>query len=675
MESAASLSLLSIDESRVVVGATFNLRGAIAAAVQVRNDMHWQHQEIAEAAVGVLAHEPADAAAWQLPSGWAERFGLCAIDIALLTTALAAELHPTVHLLTGLLAGDAGPGRPTVALALELAGISPTAPAARARLHSLAPLLRLRLIALDGADALHSRRIRVPCRVASQAIGDDLPPASLLPLLVSLPSIPLGSVELVASALEEGQPLIWIQGPAGSAGASMALAACQMLDAAALVADLHRHPSLLERPEMGENGMLQRSTSQAESLQQSLAELVMESCLTGSILIIHGLELLSGSLSMLAATPLPVIAVSAERWNPLWGIDLPVCVHAPTLSVADRENLWSPVLDGGGISRDISALRLSPENIGIVSRHARLMRRLAARAHPLEVEIRTSARQLGRGPSNQFADAGSVRMSDLVLPERIAAEVQRLLDWARYRDEVLAQGPLQGKGGKGGGICALFSGGPGTGKTLAAHAVADTLGMDLIQVDLSGVVSKYIGETEKNLEKVFTEAESLNAVLFFDEADSLFGTRSSVKDSNDRYANQEVAYLLQRMEQFDGITVLATNLRGNLDPAFARRLHFIIAFPDPDVPTRQRLWQHHIESIGRLDQKDPITVDSLAGALEIAGGDIRNIVLSAAYAATAEGEGVGMRHLVAAVLREYTKLGRRPPGGPWQSGSVHHSKA
>ncbi|MFC6342073.1 ATP-binding protein, partial [Nocardioides hankookensis] len=180
-------------------------------------------------------------------------------------------------------------------------------------------------------------------------------------------------------------------------------------------------------------------------------------------------------------------------------------------------------------------------------------------------------------------------------------------------------------------MCALFAGGPGTGKTLAAHVVADELGLDLMQVDLPSVVSKYIGETEKNLERVFQEAESLNALLFFDEADSLFGSRSEVKDARDRYANQEVSYLLQRMEHFDGITVLATNLRGNVDPAFARRLHFIVTFPDPDEATRKELWSHHLAQLPSTDPADPLDPTALA-TLDLAGGGIRNVVLSAAYA-------------------------------------------
>jgi SpoVK/Ycf46/Vps4 family AAA+-type ATPase len=149
-------------------------------------------------------------------------------------------------------------------------------------------------------------------------------------------------------------------------------------------------------------------------------------------------------------------------------------------------------------------------------------------------------------------------------------------------------------------------------------------------------------------------------LLFFDEADSLFGSRSAVQDARDRYANQEVSYLLQRMEHFDGITVLATNLRGNVDPAFARRLHFIITFPDPDEPTRKELWAHHVGQLPATDPADPVDPGALA-ALDLAGGNIRNVVLSAAYAAIAAAEPVGMRHLGAAALREYTKLGRRPP--------------
>jgi SpoVK/Ycf46/Vps4 family AAA+-type ATPase len=314
----------------------------------------------------------------------------------------------------------------------------------------------------------------------------------------------------------------------------------------------------------------------------------------------------------------------------------------------------------------VVALRLTPEEVARVARLATdsaALRQHDAESPAVDTDtVRHATRRLGRNRSSKFAaTADPATIDDLILPEHTKQEVTRLLDWARYRDEVLAQGPLQGKGGKGSGICALFAGSPGTGKSLAAHVVADTLGMDLYSVDISSLVDKYVGETEKNLERVFTEAESLNAVLFFDEADSIFGSRSEVKDAHDRYANQEVAYLLQRMEQFDGITILATNLRGNLDPAFSRRLHFVIHFPDPDEMTKRHLWDYHLSHLRLIDAADPVDIDVLARTLDLAGGDIRNIVLSAAYQAAAEHTEVGMRHVVAATRREYTKLGRRVP--------------
>jgi SpoVK/Ycf46/Vps4 family AAA+-type ATPase len=185
--------------------------------------------------------------------------------------------------------------------------------------------------------------------------------------------------------------------------------------------------------------------------------------------------------------------------------------------------------------------------------------------------------------------------------------------------------------------------------------------MDLFQVELSSVVDKYIGETEKNLERVFQAAESLDVVLFFDEADALFGSRSEVHDARDRYANQEIAYLLQRMEQFDGITILATNLRGNLDRAFSRRMSFIISFPDPDPVIRRRLWEHHLAQLQTFDADDPIALDFLAETAELTGGDIRNIVRAAAFDAVGAGEPVGMRHIAVATLAEYQKLGRVLP--------------
>jgi SpoVK/Ycf46/Vps4 family AAA+-type ATPase len=224
------------------------------------------------------------------------------------------------------------------------------------------------------------------------------------------------------------------------------------------------------------------------------------------------------------------------------------------------------------------------------------------------------------------------------------------------RPTVYGQWGFDRKLALGKGLNALFAGESGTGKTMAADIIAGELGLDLYKIDLSSVVSKYIGETEKNLDKIFTEASTSNAILFFDEADAIFGKRSEVKDSHDRYANIETGYLLQRMEMFDGVVILATNLRANLDEAFTRRLHFAIEFPFPEPSDRERIWRV------TFPPETPIAPDAdlklLAERFRLAGGAIRNIVLAAAFLAAESGQSVGMSHLLHATRREYQKMGR-----------------
>jgi SpoVK/Ycf46/Vps4 family AAA+-type ATPase len=206
------------------------------------------------------------------------------------------------------------------------------------------------------------------------------------------------------------------------------------------------------------------------------------------------------------------------------------------------------------------------------------------------------------------------------------------------------------------GVTVLFAGPPGTGKTMAAEIIAGELGLDLYKIDLSSIISKYIGETEKNLERIFSEASSSNAILFFDEADALFGKRSEVRDSHDRYANIEISYLLQRMEAYDGITILATNLRANLDEAFTRRLQFSVDFPFPEEEDRLRIWQALFPS--GVPRAADIDFALLARRFKLAGGNIRNILVSAAYLAAADGGQVTMSHLLHGARRELQKMGK-----------------
>jgi len=202
----------------------------------------------------------------------------------------------------------------------------------------------------------------------------------------------------------------------------------------------------------------------------------------------------------------------------------------------------------------------------------------------------------------------------------------------------------------------LFAGPSGTGKTMAAEVIANALGLDLFRIDLSSVTSKYIGETEKNLERIFQAALRSNSVLLFDEADALFGKRSEVSDAHDRYANIEISYLLQRMEQYDGITILTTNQRSNLDEAFVRRLAFTINFPFPEQDERCALWQKVWPSHTAIEPG--VDFGILARRFRLSGGNIRNIALSAALRAVAEARPVALRDILHATRREYEKVGR-----------------
>jgi SpoVK/Ycf46/Vps4 family AAA+-type ATPase len=233
--------------------------------------------------------------------------------------------------------------------------------------------------------------------------------------------------------------------------------------------------------------------------------------------------------------------------------------------------------------------------------------------------------------------------------------VRELCLRAQHQQRVMQDWGFEQKLSLGKGVNALFSGPSGTGKTMAAEIIAGELGLDLYTIDLAQVVSKYIGETEKNLDRIFAAAEAANCILFFDEADALFGKRSEVKDSHDRYANLEISYLLQRIEQHEGFAILATNLPQNLDEAFVRRLAFTIPFPFPDEPQRRRIWQRIWPAALPLDA----SVDSeLLATLKMSGGSIKNVALAAAFLAASDGGTVGLEHVRHATQREYQKLGK-----------------
>ncbi len=384
----------------------------------------------------------------------------------------------------------------------------------------------------------------------------------------------------------------------------------------------------------------------------------------------------SDLLAQVYAHPGLVLLAGSARWQPR-GMDPErerslFWVETARPSYAQRRSLWQYCLNRAASTSNGATGQ--PMDIMDITTLAGQFVLTAGQIQDAVASARSMAAQQGRSLHNDDLLAAarahsSPRLSglarhiaprytwsDLILPQDQVAMLHEIVAAIRGRAQVLEEWGLGRKLAAGRGVTILFSGQPGTGKTMAAEVIAAELGLDLYKIDLSSVVSKYIGETEKNLERIFNEAESSNAILFFDEADALFGKRSEVHDAHDRYANIEISYLLQRMEAYDGVTILATNLGANLDEAFTRRLQFAVDFPFPDEADRLRIWQTLFPADIPIESELDLAL--LARRFELAGGNIRNILVSAAYLAAADGGSMTMEHLLHGTRRELQKMGR-----------------
>lgn len=367
-----------------------------------------------------------------------------------------------------------------------------------------------------------------------------------------------------------------------------------------------------------------------------------------------------GTVVLGSEAPLPL-----GQWLPAADV---AAIALPAPSLAEREAGWAEAL--GAVSRLAAAER------------AELAHTLAAKFRMTLGELAAAAQQAAAARPGSDAAAWSAvlhavvgrvtaprlhqlaeamptahALDDLVLPDEKLDVLRDLVRRVKHRRTVLETWGFDSVSGRGRGLVALFHGASGTGKTMAADAIAGTLGMQLFRIDLAGVVSKYIGETEKNLRAIFDEADRADAVLFFDEADALFGKRSEVKDAHDRYANIEINYLLQRIELFEGIAILATNKRAHLDDAFLRRIHVALEFPLPRAAERLRLWDRSFPAGAPL--APAIDWEFLAQRFELTGGAIRNAALGAAYLAAEARREIGMGEVVNALRTELVKAGRR----------------
>jgi hypothetical protein len=577
--------------------------------------------------------------------------GLTRLDVELLMIALLPDLDSRFERLYGYLNDDVTRRRASVGLALQLAGVSGLAAAARSRLEPSRPLVKQDLVVVEDAERpMLTRGLRVPDRVVAHLLGDDAPDAELAGLIIDVASYQTDLSSQLAHALAAGVRLVHLKERISGSGAATAVAALAEFRKGAVVVDLGRLAAVHD-----------------PRVVASLA--VREALLRGAGLVAGPIEQVveahADVVRWLAEAETPVLLFGASTWDPQWSTQNPLAVDAPVLTVGNRIELWTREL---GAADQEGAVGLDAEGLaGHLALGPAQVRRAvdAARTSAQLRDGQITADDLRRGVRAQNA-AGLERLArriepevdwdDLVLAPNVRRALVEMAARARHRDTVLSEWRMRRGGGRGRGVTALFAGDSGTGKTMSAEVIAGDLGLDLYTVNLATVVDKYIGETEKNLERIFVEAGGVNAVLFFDEADAIFGKRSDVKDAHDRYANIESAYLLQRLETFDGLAVLASNLRANIDDAFTRRLDAIIDFPAPTPELRRALWDRCLAP--PLPLADDLDLDFLAESFEMAGGNIRSASTTAAYLAAAAGAPVSMEQVISAVEQEYRKLGR-----------------
>ncbi|MFD8007313.1 ATP-binding protein [Streptomyces mirabilis] len=599
----------------------------------------------------------------------AGRLGLTELDVRILLIALAPDLDRTFESLYGYLNDDVSRRRATTGLALDLCGLPAHRAEARARFHPSAPLAALGLAVVEEPERpFLSRSLRVPDRLIAHLLGDDTLDAALTGHVHRL-RVPVRGEQYdevflrrLAGRLAAAPLTVYLR--EHRAGDGLACAAGALRDASGDEA-LHFAPD--------------RTAG-----QEPIAELLREARLRDCAIVVSPLpEDPAPLMRALAVDDVSVLFTDPRPYDPHW------CDHRDPL-VLDAPRLRSGAVDawavalGTGVDTEASAdVALVPEpapgfdlapvvapyRLGgdRILRAARAAQRLAVFEGTAltPAHLRVAARQQSASGLERHARRirPDVGWEDLVLPDKPLVQLHELALRARHRDQVLGDWRLSAGGGRGRGVLGLFAGDSGTGKTLSAEVVAAELGLDLYVVQLSSIVDKYVGETEKNLERIFTEADRTDAVLLFDEADSVFGKRSEVKDSHDRYANMESSYLLQRLESFDGIALLTTNLRANIDEAFTRRLDLVIDFPFPDADQRLALWQHALTHVPCAEDTDPRAV---ARDFELAGGSIRSAVVTAAYGAAGRGAQVDTADLLEGARREYRKAGRLVPGeGTW----------
>ena len=582
---------------------------------------------------------------------WAMLCGLSDSELGSLIVAAAVHVDPRFEAFFIVLNNEVDTRGPSVATTLRLIGSDPSSPEGRRIFDGDGFLSRMGLIELRRQDhPLPTRIVDASERFVRHLLGDGrfdgrvdnllswrsepLIPGELLPDTGPFPEVPpLGS--------RHESAIVCMRSHQGSGAVCIAHHRLHMSGhPRALMLDAHDLPH------------------DASECRDAVHASLREAALACTPMIVDARRIAADRvaevIALLDQSFIPVIVIT----GPSVSVDLPPdrIVDVPVAAPAVRDAWLDYLTNQISSPRTVDTLqRLEPEDI---------RERLLHGNEKISASAPSDMGTLARPVIPTF------RLSHVIVHDQVEGELSHLLSRVRLRDRVFDDWAMRPGGTRGRGITALFAGPSGTGKTMAAEALAGELGVPLFHVDLSSVVDKYIGETEKRLEQIFTAAEQFDGVLLFDEADALFGKRSQVSDARDRHANIEVAYLLQRMESFDGLAILTSNLRANLDDAFSRRLDCIVDFPEPTQELREKIWRACLGQQGQHLSDDQFRTLS---TLELSGGGISSACLSAAFAAAEAGRHVQYEHVIWGSAREWQKLGRLSFPLEQSFGSFAHS--
>lgn len=578
-------------------------------------------------------------------------FGLSRFERLILILCAGMEMDSKFGPLCAAVQGDASKDYPTFSLALS---IFPDA-----HWSALTPMMPLRywkLLYVEGNNTIVSSPLRIDERVLHYIAGinniDERLDGSLEQiynepdLLPSHCELAVLLADTLSSTTDTDRfPLIQLCGDDPSSARDIALKACNMAGLNLCSLLINAVPLAMDELEMfirlWQREVILGQYALLIDYDEVAGEVAREKAIARLIQRIRG----------------PIIIIGRERLRTLYRSNITLDIKRS--KAEERLAVWHEALGIDAETLD-SQLKVIASNFNFNAMTIRAICEEALGLHYTEKELENYIWKSCRAYSRPRLEALSQRIEpaaswdDLVLPDQQLSTLYEIVAHVKWRSTVYDEWGFELKGSRGLGISALFAGASGTGKTMAAEVLANELGLDLYRIDLSQIVNKYIGETEKNLRRVFDAAEEGSAILLFDEADALFGKRSEVKDSHDRYANIEISYLLQRMEAYRGLAILTTNMKSSLDTAFMRRIKFIVEFPFPEISQRVLIWKQIFPPCVPIEGLD---FEKLA-KLNVVGGNIRNIALNAAFLAAEVQGPVCMEHLLRAARNEYAKIGK-----------------